>query len=74
MLKLEIIVPVNEPTEWVNQLVVTEKPNGKIRISLDPHDLNEAILREQYELPTEEQLFSEMSGAKFFTKFDCSNN
>ena len=46
MLKLGIIVPVNEPTEWVNQLVVAEKPNGKLRICLDSHDLNEAILRE----------------------------
>ena len=35
ILKLGIIVPVNEPTEWVNQLVVTEKPNGKLRICLD---------------------------------------
>ena len=23
-----IIVPVDEPTEWVNSLVVKEKPNG----------------------------------------------
>ena len=74
MLKLGFIVPVNEPTEWVNQLVVTEKPNGKLRIYLDPCDLNKAILREQYEMPTAEQLFSEMSGAKFFTKLDCSNS
>ena len=60
ILKLGIIVPVNEPTEWVNQLVVTEKPNGKLRMCLDPRD------------PTAEQLFSEMSGAKFFIKLDCS--
>ena len=60
MLNLRIIVPVNEPNEWVNQLVVTEKPNGKLRICLDPSDLNEAILREQYEMPTAEQLYSEM--------------
>ena len=73
MLKLGIIVPVNEPTEWVDQLVDTEKPNWKLRICLDPRDLNEAILRERYEMPTVEQLFSEMSGAKFFTKLDCSN-
>ena len=32
MLKLGIIVPVNEPTEWVDQLVDTEKPNWKLRI------------------------------------------
>ena len=38
-----------------------------------PRDLNEAILRERYEMPTAEQIFSDMSGAKFFTKRDCSN-
>ena len=74
MLKLGIIVPVNEPTERVNQLVVTEKPNGKLRICLDPRDLNKEILRKRYEMPNAEQLFSEMSGAKFFTKLDCSNS
>ena len=37
MLKLGIKVPVNEPTEWDNQLVVTEKPNEKLRICLDPY-------------------------------------
>ena len=46
MLKLGIIAPVNEPIEWVNELVVTEKPNVKLRICLDPCHLNEAILRE----------------------------
>ena len=74
MLKLGIIVPVSEPIERVNQLVITEKSNGKHRICLDPRDLNEAILREQYEMPTAEQLFSEMSGAKFITKLDCCNS
>ena len=73
MLKLGIIVPVNEPSQWVNQLVVTEKPNGKLRVCIDPCDLNKAILRQRYQLPTAEQLFSEMSGAKFFTKLDASN-
>ena len=72
-LKLGIIAPVNEPIEWVNELVVTGKPNGKLIICLDPCHLNEAILRERYEMPTAEQLFSEMSGAKFFTNQDCSN-
>ena len=33
MLKLGIIVPVNEPPEWVNQLIVTEKPNGNLEYS-----------------------------------------
>ena len=41
MVKQGIIVPVDEPTDWVNSLVVREKPNGSLRICLDPKDLNE---------------------------------
>ena len=40
-----IICKVTEPTEWVSSLVVVEKPNGKLRICLDPKDLNKAIQR-----------------------------
>ena len=35
-----IIVKVNRPTDWVNSLVVREKPNGSLRVCLDPKDLN----------------------------------
>ena len=31
-----ILVPVIEPTEWVNQMAVPRKRNGQIRICLDP--------------------------------------
>lgn len=33
-----IIKPVNEPTAWVNSMVVNEKRNGKLRICIDPRD------------------------------------
>ena len=43
MLRLGIISKVEEPTEWVNSIVIVEKQNGSIRICLDPKDLNQAI-------------------------------
>ena len=55
MIKMEIIVPVQEPSDWVNNLVAVEKPNGSIRICLDPRDLNKAIKRPHYVLPTTEE-------------------
>ena len=67
------ITPVTEPTDWVNSLVVVEKPNGSVRICLDPRDLNQAIKRQHYKLPTTEDTLSQMAGAKFFTKLDASN-
>lgn len=32
----KIIEKVDSPTEWVNSLVIIEKPNGDLRICLDP--------------------------------------
>ena len=31
-----ILIPVSEPTEWVNQMAVVRKSNGQLRICLDP--------------------------------------
>ena len=73
MIKFDVIEPVREPTEWVNPLVTVEKPNGKLRVCLDPRDLNKAIKRQHYKLPTAEELFSEMTGARYFSKLDASN-
>ena len=65
-----IIVPVTEPTEWVNQMAVVRKGNGKIRICIDPQPLNKALIRERYKLPTFEDILPELSQAKVFTKLD----
>ena len=45
MEKLQVVKKVDEATEWVNSMTVTEKPNGQIRVCLDPTDLNRAIIR-----------------------------
>ena len=52
MIKLDVIKPVSEPTEWVNPLVTVEKFNEKLRVCLDPKDLNKAIKRQHYNLPS----------------------
>ena len=43
-----IIRKQTEPTDWVNSMVVIPKPNGKVRICIEPRDLNKAVLREHY--------------------------
>ena len=65
-----IIAPVVEPTPWVSSLVVVGKPDGTLRICLDPKDLNKAIMRENYPLPTVEEVATRLSGAKVFSIFD----
>jgi len=73
MVENHIIVPVTEPTRWVSSMVVAEKRNNKIRICLDPRDLNKAILRSHYPLPTIEQVASRLNKAKVFTVLDAKS-
>ena len=73
MVDLDIKEPVDEPTDWVNGLVIVKKTNGKLRICLDSRTLNQAIKREHLYLPTAEERFSQMSGAKYFSKLDDSS-
>lgn len=69
---LEVIRKVEEPTEWVNSMVCIKKPTGALRVCMDPKDLNANIQREHYQIPTREEITSEMAGAKFFSKLDAS--
>ena len=68
----EIIVKVNEPTDWVSSLAIVEKPDGSLRICLDPKDLNANLKREHYQLPTFEEISMRLAGAKVFTKLDAN--
>ena len=69
-----VIRKVDEPMDWVNSMVIVEKPNKKLRICLDPRNLNTAIKREHFQLPTIEEITSRMSGAKIFSKLDGNNS
>lgn len=66
----DIICKVDSPTPWVNSLVVVEKPNHKLRVCLDPKDLNVAIQRPHYPMKTLEDVLPQLSGAMYFTKLD----
>ena len=73
MEKLGVIRKAEEPTEWVSSLVVVEKPNGKVRLCLDPRDLNKAIQREHYPMETVEEVAAELSDAKVFSVLDATS-
>ena len=54
-------------------MLAVPKKNGMIRICLDPKDLNKAILRENYPMPTIEEIATHLHGAKVFTVLDAKN-
>ena len=79
IVKDDIIAKVDQPTDWVSSMLAVRKPtlgpDGKvdIRICLDPKDLNGAIKREHFPMPTIEEVATRLNGAKIFSVFDASN-
>ena len=67
-----IITKIDEPTDWVNSLVIVKKKNGSLRVCLDPRDLNRAIKRQHFKLPTREEIMAQFAGATIFSKMDAS--
>ena len=80
-----MLEPVKDHTEWVNSYVIVEKEvqidssnahtpghtvKKKLRICLDPKDLNEALKQEPYYSRTVDELLSKFYGAVFFTIID----
>ena len=73
MCKLDVIGKIDEPTDWVSSMVIVEKGNGQLPICLDPRDLNSAIKRNHYAMPTVDDVLSKLGRAKIFSELDASS-
>ena len=69
----EILMAVDEPTDWVNNLIVATKESGDLRLCLDPQQLNKALKRERYPLLVVDNVLPSLARAKAFTKMDARN-
>ena len=70
--KKGIVGEVTIPTEWISSMVVVTTPN-KIRIYLDPRDLNKAVIRPKYQMPTLDELLPKLRKEKVFSTFDAKD-
>ena len=81
LVKLGILEEVKEHTDWVNSHVIVEKDNGshhspnhtiekKLRICLDPRDLNEALEREPSRTCSVGEITAKLQGMTVFTTVD----
>ena len=69
----EAIKPVTQPTEWLWNMMIKEKPDGKFRICIDPSQtINKAICRSVYTIPTIEDKLPLLKNAKVCTIVDVS--
>ena len=67
-----VIVRQTQPTAWVKSMVTVAKPN-KIRICIDPSDINKAIRREHYPMMTIDEVVAGMPQAKVFSVLDATS-
>ena len=70
MVRQRIITKQTESTPWVSSLMYPKKANSKLRICLDPKDLNKAIICENHKAPTLEEIAHVLMGATKFSKVD----
>jgi hypothetical protein len=66
-------IPTGQPTEWLSSLAYARKSNGKLRVCLDPRDLNLNIKRTYHRAPTVEEITHKLADAKVFSKLDAKN-
>lgn len=72
-LEADIIEKVKEPSAWISPIVVIFKSNDDIRLCIDMRRANEAILRENYPLPTFDSFMTRLRKAKYFSRLDFVN-
>ena len=67
-------VDISEPIEWLNSFVCVKKPNGKIRLCLDPTHLNRWIIRPRHSAKLVDDILHNLNGAKFFSVVDSTSS
>ena len=71
-----VIEKVTHPTNWLSPVVPVVKPHSspvEVRICCDYKFLNQHLQREVFEIPTFEELVSNLSGAVKFSKLDAKS-
>ena len=69
----DIIAKVSETTPWVSSMVVVRKKNGDVRICINPRDLNTAVKRCYYPMPTIEEIVARLPRATIFSVLDAKS-
>lgn len=71
MEKNEVVVKESDPPDWVNSMVIVEK-GDRLWVCLDPKDLNKALKRQHYPLPTMKETSTRLTNAKVLSVLDAT--
>ena len=73
MEKEDVIEEHNGPAPWVSNVVLTPKDDGGIRVTIDMRQANKAIQKTNLPIPRPEEISSQLSGYKVFSKLDFAS-
>ena len=59
--------------KFISNLVIREKGDGDLRLCLDPENLNQAIVRQNYTIPTLDEISCKVKDKKYFTVLDLKD-
>ena len=68
------VTPEMSMLEWLNSFVIVKKPNGNLRVCLDPTDLNKHIIHPVCNLRTIEEIIDMLKGSMYFAVFDSTKS
>ena len=70
--KLDVIEKITY-SEWCFPIVPVRKKDGSVRICVDFRYLNESLIREPFQLPSLEEIFTQLSEARMFSSLDATS-
>ena len=68
------VTPEMSMPEWLNSFVIVKKPNGNLRVCLDPTDLKKHIIRPICNMRTLEEIIDMLKGSMYFAVFDSTKS
>ena len=72
---MEIIMPlgVDKTLEWCNSYMLVPKANGKVRLCLDPAQLNQALIRAVHWGLTLNDILPKLNNVQYMSIIDASS-
>ena len=62
--------PINEPAPWVSNVVLRDKDDGGLRVTLDAKNVNKAIQSSNLPIPKQEDIKARLAHKKYYSKLD----
>lgn len=70
---LKVIEKITTPTSCISSILLVVKNNKKLRICLDPRNLNKVINTSHYPLPSFETIKTQLTGSKYYSTLDANS-